>query len=100
MIKQTNTVLPEFNRLCAGRKKRRGGKGRGRKKALPPSPQPPFRFSFVYFPFETLGSRHSNLRSGVILFIYFFCFFASLAREGKKKRKQITKIKGEGTIAG
>ena len=27
----------------------------------------------------------SNLRSGVIFyFIFFFCFFASLAREGKK----------------
>ena len=32
MKKQPNTVLPEFNRLCARRKKRRGGKGRGRKK--------------------------------------------------------------------
>ena len=27
-----------------------------------------------------------NLRSGVIFFLFFFCFFASLAREGERHK--------------
>ena len=90
MKKQTNTVLPEFNRLCARRKKRRGGEGRGRKKPFSLLLNPPPVFLLSISPFETLGSRHSNLRSGVILFIYVFCFFASLAREEEKKKTDYT----------
>ena len=47
---------------------------------------------------ELTGHASVNLRSSVVVVVvcFFFCFFASLAREGKK---HITEIKGEGMIA-
>ena len=52
------------------------------------------------------GYPRPNLRSGVIIFYFFFCFFASLFLWPEREkitpsfRKQITEIKGEGMIAG
>ena len=50
---------------------------------------------------ELTGHASVNLRSSAVFFFFSFflllCFFASLAREGKK---QITEINGEGMIAG
>ena len=80
--------------MCQAQKEE-GRKGPGENKALLLSPQSPPVFLLSISPFETLGSRHSDLRSGVILFIYFYYFFVSLAREEKKRKTDYTD-KGRG----
>ena len=98
MTKQTNTVLPEFNRLCAGRKKRRGGKGRGRKKPFPPLLNHPSVFLLFISPSKPWEAGTVTRDQALFyLFIFFASFLLWLERE---KKKQITKIKGDGMIAG